>query len=742
MTGAQAAVVPDDPAPDISVIVPFYDERAFLRTALTSIRAQPVAAEIIVVNDNPDSFAPDDLRRLGLPETATLVQHPRNLGLSAARNSGLDRATGRFVAFLDADDYFVLGGLAQQLDLARDSGADITHAQTYFTRPGEVTPRILPRDAALFGQRRTAAGLTCAEEAQFFTSSWSSLYRRDFLTAGKLRFDEAQPRFEDRLFVLHSVTRAARIAFLGRPTRVWRGRAGSISVSDVTPETRLLQVQLLEKCLAHIRAETAAGRLPPRFAKRELFNTVSRLIWDMDAVTAIADGADPDAAELGRRIAALLGSESFGQPIFGDRVLQRISRVGQRTRLGRVGRTAFFGIHKALRQGDFAAARAQIAACAGSPAAASPRSVPRPACRRLVLHLGLHKTGTTYIQHHLIGHREVLRQAGILIPETGFEPPDPGLRGGATPGHQGLVAALRASNPAPWQALRREIAASGADTVLLSCENMLFPTRPDRAALFAALAERLGGIPEIVPLALVRRADTRIEAFYRERVAGGHRSGTGGLAAFLVDNLAPLADFPALFGPLEQALGVQVRLGDFDAMRGPGLWPGFAALAGLPPDLPVLDCPAYRGPDRDEVRILEVLNAMIAQPARREALLRGWFALHPPGRGDVSLLSPAERLEMLDLWTALSAGFAARRGYAPDPGPARAALSAEDWQPPGPLPASLLEDLVDIAAQLPETASPPAPRPAARGAPRDTVLRVRLRPWAARLWRKLRDRRA
>ncbi len=304
----------------LSVIIPFYDERAFLRGALNSVFSQRVEAmQVIVVNDNPDMFSPADMTELA-GDRVELVQHRRNLGLSAARNSGLARARGRFVAFLDADDFYVGSGLARQFARADETGADITHAQTYYSRPGNPATRLLPRDEALFSEPVCTHGLLDAERAQFIVSSWSSIYRRDFLARNDLRFDAEQTRFEDRLFVLQTVTRAEKIAFLGHPTRVWRGRAGSISVAPPSPETDLLKVQLLEKCLAHIRAEVAANRLPPRILKRELFNTVSRLIWDMQVIDAIC--RDSDRAGLGARIVALLGQDRFGQAILDDEVLR------------------------------------------------------------------------------------------------------------------------------------------------------------------------------------------------------------------------------------------------------------------------------------------------------------------------------------------------------------------------------------------------------------------------------------
>ena len=774
-------------APALSIIVPFYDETAFLRLALNSIRAQGLpGTEIIVVNDNPECVAPATLAALAGPGV-TILHHPRNLGLSAARNSGIAAARGRWIGFLDADDFYSQGGLACQLAMARDSGADITHALAAFTDIGSPHARPLPRDAAFFARRRVARGLLGAEEAQFITSSWSSLYRRDFLDRHGLRFDPEQRRFEDRLFVLHSVTRARRIAFTGRVARVWRGRRGSISVTATTPQTHLLQVQLLEKCLAHIRAEVAAGRLPPRILKRELFNTLSRLIWDMDVIAAIAEAADPAYAEMGRRIRALLGDDRFGHAIFDDPVLAPISRVGMRTRRGRIGRRDVFAIHQALRAGDFAAAQARLAACAAPDPAIAPGAGTTPdaattpdrptgatsragaagraaparraaAPVRLVLHLGLHKTGSTHLQHHLIAHAERLRAAGILVPRTGLVAPGTMARAEATPGHQGLAGALHRDDDAPFEALAREIRDSGAETVVISSENLGFPTDPDRAALIARLARTLGrlgtriGRPftPVQLVALARRPDSYAEAFYRERVAGGTRMPPGGIAAFLVDHGPALTDWAALFAPLEDAFGTPVALADFDALRGAALWPGFARLAGLPRDLPGLALPRYPTPGRDQVLALELLNALVPGQARRQDMLAAWFARHPATGSGASLLPPAERAALIDAWQARSQSFAAARGYAPDTDAWRTALAAESWQPPAALPLDLVTDLAEIAAlSAPprSAAAPPSTAPStAPSAPRrrqqgETLLTLRLRPWAARAWHSLPRRR-
>lgn len=103
--------------PDISVIIPAYQAERFLARALDSVLAQTLPPrEIIVVNDGSTDGTSHVARQYGdrvhLIETA-------NSGVGAARNTGIQYATGRQVAFLDADDVWRPHKLALQWDLLR-----------------------------------------------------------------------------------------------------------------------------------------------------------------------------------------------------------------------------------------------------------------------------------------------------------------------------------------------------------------------------------------------------------------------------------------------------------------------------------------------------------------------------------------------------------------------------------------------------------------------------------------------
>jgi glycosyltransferase involved in cell wall biosynthesis len=102
--------------PLVSVIIPTHNRSSLLCEALASVMEQEGRGELfeletIVVDD----ASTDDTRRVAAEYPVRYIRHPTNLGLSAARNSGIAEARGRYVAFLDDDDLWLPHRLQVQL---------------------------------------------------------------------------------------------------------------------------------------------------------------------------------------------------------------------------------------------------------------------------------------------------------------------------------------------------------------------------------------------------------------------------------------------------------------------------------------------------------------------------------------------------------------------------------------------------------------------------------------------------
>jgi glycosyltransferase involved in cell wall biosynthesis len=102
--------------PTVSAVIPVYNGEAFVADAISSVlvQAHPVA-ECIVVDDGSTDGTADVVRRFGAP--VRLIQQA-NAGVAAARNRGAEAASGRYVAFLDADDAWTPRKIERQLAAA------------------------------------------------------------------------------------------------------------------------------------------------------------------------------------------------------------------------------------------------------------------------------------------------------------------------------------------------------------------------------------------------------------------------------------------------------------------------------------------------------------------------------------------------------------------------------------------------------------------------------------------------
>jgi glycosyltransferase involved in cell wall biosynthesis len=124
--------------PLVSVIVPVFNGAAFVAEGVGSALAQTwPALEVIVVDDGSRDAPPAILDALAARDPRVQVVHQANAGPSAARNAGLERARGAYVAFLDADDRLLPHKLADQVAaLEADPSVDLVYGEVHYVEDG------------------------------------------------------------------------------------------------------------------------------------------------------------------------------------------------------------------------------------------------------------------------------------------------------------------------------------------------------------------------------------------------------------------------------------------------------------------------------------------------------------------------------------------------------------------------------------------------------------------------------
>lgn len=108
--------------PIVTVVVTTYERPELFKRAISSVLSQSYTfIEIIVVEDGSNSAIKEWLTESLLSESVQYIRHAKTRGLAAARNTGLDRSRGEFVAFLDDDDSWLPKKIEKQVSLIKKS---------------------------------------------------------------------------------------------------------------------------------------------------------------------------------------------------------------------------------------------------------------------------------------------------------------------------------------------------------------------------------------------------------------------------------------------------------------------------------------------------------------------------------------------------------------------------------------------------------------------------------------------
>lgn len=116
--------------PLVSIVMPAHNAERFLATAVNSVIAQSYSRwELLIVDDASTDGTRDLARKLAREEPRIrIIQLEENQGAAAARNSALEAAQGRYIAFLDSDDLWYETKLARQVTLMENEGVLISCA--------------------------------------------------------------------------------------------------------------------------------------------------------------------------------------------------------------------------------------------------------------------------------------------------------------------------------------------------------------------------------------------------------------------------------------------------------------------------------------------------------------------------------------------------------------------------------------------------------------------------------------
>ncbi|WBB62957.1 glycosyltransferase family A protein [Streptomyces sp. WMMC500] len=196
--------------PHVSVVIAAYNAMPYLTRCVESVLAQslpPDAVEVVAVDDGSTDGTGAELDRFARlhPGRVRVVHQESSGGPAAPRNAGIELARGRYVFFLDADDYLGPEALARMTAMADENGSDVVVGKLVGVG-GRKPPTSMFRrdqpDADLYASR------------VFWVLNPMKLFRRELIERHGLRFPTDLRTGEDQIFVTRAYLHAAKISVL------------------------------------------------------------------------------------------------------------------------------------------------------------------------------------------------------------------------------------------------------------------------------------------------------------------------------------------------------------------------------------------------------------------------------------------------------------------------------------------------------------------------------------------------
>lgn len=232
----------------LSIIVPFYNVEPYIEECIRSLYNQDIPHEeyeVICVDDcSPDrARAIVEQLRKEYP-TLRLICHKENKKIGGARNTGFKASKGKYIWFVDSDDYIYPNVLRTLLDNAEKSEVDIL--QFNHVRGRGLVNKEIKLSEIMNGEAYLFKDL---QDDWYYKigGPWKQYFSRDFLEKTHLQYIE-DAMFEDTDYLLHAFLLADKVQHISIDAYYYRINEDSITMKPITPIKLAWRVNLLARC--------------------------------------------------------------------------------------------------------------------------------------------------------------------------------------------------------------------------------------------------------------------------------------------------------------------------------------------------------------------------------------------------------------------------------------------------------------------------------------------------------------
>lgn len=265
----------------VSVVIPVYNVVPYLRECLDSVIQQSYnKLEIIIVDDGSTDESGSICDEYAANDQRIIVIHKQNGGLGNARNVGMAHATGKYIIFLDSDDYWELQTIERLVSEAEKNQTELIafSAEPFWDGipdKNSITPSYLHKVQNEVVKNGIDSFALARAEGEYYPSACLRFYLLQYLKNNKYQFDEGILH-EDESVGFLSYINAERIECLGERLYKRRYRAGSIMTSKKAYNSAFGYMTALGRILDEYEKTEKISEM-----KQKLFANQTRLYVDL-----------------------------------------------------------------------------------------------------------------------------------------------------------------------------------------------------------------------------------------------------------------------------------------------------------------------------------------------------------------------------------------------------------------------------------------------------------------------------
>lgn len=229
----------------VSIVIPVYNSEKYIAKCLASLQSQSYDnIEVIIINDGSTDQTQKVIKDFIKTDKRFVLINKENAGVSSARNAGIQLAKGKYLIFVDSDDYVTSDYVETLLSLMQDKNNELACADYYIVERGAAYSQSSGTNKIEVLRRIDAIDLLHNDHC-FQGYLWNKIFLKDVIIQNSILFDPDIKIWEDMLFCLKYLVHVKKIVHINKAIYYYVNHSESV-MNDKSIWNEYTQLKALE----------------------------------------------------------------------------------------------------------------------------------------------------------------------------------------------------------------------------------------------------------------------------------------------------------------------------------------------------------------------------------------------------------------------------------------------------------------------------------------------------------------